>query len=149
MVWAPRVTVAAVIERAGQFLMVEERVGGQTVFNQPAGHLEAGESLLEAIVREVLEETAHAFEPRGLVGIYRWETPDRRDTYLRFCFAGAVSQRPAQRNLDPDVVEIHWLDPTAIRRLEASLRSPLVLRCLHDALSRPLTSLELLHEVPS
>jgi ADP-ribose pyrophosphatase YjhB (NUDIX family) len=149
MVWTPRVTVAAVIERDGRFLMVEERKEGRPVFNQPAGHLEAGESLLQAIGREVLEETAHPFKPRGLVGVYRWVTPAGGDTYLRFCFTGTVGERDAGRDLDPDIVDTHWLDAPAIRALEGSLRSPLVLRCLHDALTLRASPLELLHDLAS
>ena len=89
-IWRPSVTVAAVIERGGRFLLVEERVDGRSVLNQPAGHLDRGESLLAACRREVLEETAHRFEPSGLVGIYRWHYAAREVTFLRFCFSGVV-----------------------------------------------------------
>ena len=147
MVWAPQVTVAAIIERDGRYLMVEEQVGGRHVFNQPAGHLEAGESLLDAVRREVLEETAHRFEPRGLVGVYRWAPPETEGTFLRFCFTGEVGARDEQRTLDPDILATHWLDPEAIASLAGALRSPLVLRCLRDARLRPAGSLELLDDV--
>ena len=95
MSWSPHVTVAAIVERQGRFLMVEEHTGEGIRLNQPAGHLEAGESLLEAIIRETREETAQAFRPHHLVGIYRWQLPPDGITYLRFCFAGESGCRPA------------------------------------------------------
>src|SRR5574343_794623 len=90
MVWKPHVTVAAVVQRDGKFLLVEEETDAGLAFNQPAGHLEAGESLLEAVVREVREETAYDFRPRSLVGIYQWPHPEKGITYLRFAFAGEL-----------------------------------------------------------
>ena len=87
MSWAPHTTVAALIERDGRFLMVEESPdGGPTVFNQPAGHLEPGESLTQAVIRETREETGWGFIPHALIGIYRWQVPENGRTYLRFCF---------------------------------------------------------------
>jgi ADP-ribose pyrophosphatase YjhB (NUDIX family) len=147
MVWTPRVTVAAVVEDDGRFLMVEETTPGGLVFNQPAGHLEAGESLLEAVRREVLEETACEVEPTALVGVYRWPMPDASATYLRFCFAARLRAHHPDRALDADVVAAHWLEADAIRRLGPRLRSPLVLACLDDALERPTTPLELLRDI--
>src|SRR5579863_3484598 len=99
MVWKPDVTVAALIERDGRYLLVEERIRGRMVFNQPAGHLEDGESLVDAVVRETLEETAWRFTPRWLLGIYQWRSPQGRST-LRFAFTGAVSDFDAGRSLD-------------------------------------------------
>jgi 8-oxo-dGTP pyrophosphatase MutT (NUDIX family) len=87
-IWKPSVTVAAVIERHGRFLLVQEKVDGELVLNQPAGHLDPGESLIAACRREVMEETAHRFEPAGLVGIYRWRHATKDVTFLRFCFHG-------------------------------------------------------------
>src|SRR5574338_21017 len=87
-VWKPNVTVAAVIEQDGRFLLVEEETVDGLRFNQPAGHLEAGESLVQAAAREALEETAHRFRPESLVGVYQWPRPDGAVTYLRFAFAG-------------------------------------------------------------
>src|SRR6185369_15245208 len=92
MTWKPAVTVAAVIERGGKFLLVEERIDGRLVLNQPAGHLDPGESLITACRREVLEETAHDFEPRALVGVYRWHYAPKDVTFLRFCFSGDVGK---------------------------------------------------------
>ena len=108
-VWKPSVTVAAVIERNGKFLFVQERIsGGHLVLNQPAGHLDPGESLAAACRREVLEETAHGFEPRALVGIYRWRDPKRDFTFLRFAFRGTL-EGTEKRPLDNEIVAIHWL----------------------------------------
>ena len=134
MVWKPRVTVAAVAENNGRFLMVEEQVAGEQRFNQPAGHLEDGESLVDAVVRECLEETAWQFEPEALVGIYRWRHPASRDTYMRVTFCGECLQHHADRALDPDITCEHWLTLSAIRERESQLRSPLVLRSLEDYL---------------
>src|ERR1700686_411100 len=98
MVWKPDVTVAAVIERSGRFLLVEERIRGRLVLNQPAGHLEDGEELLDAVIRETLEETAWQFTPEGLLGIYQWRSP-RGHTTLRFAFTGSVQGSDADRPL--------------------------------------------------
>ena len=96
-VWKPSVTVAAVIERGGKFLLIQERISGRLVLNQPAGHLDPGESLAAACRREAMEETAHHFEPTALVGIYRWRDPRKDFTFLRFAFrgnVGAAENRP-------------------------------------------------------
>jgi 8-oxo-dGTP pyrophosphatase MutT (NUDIX family) len=131
-VWRPSVTVAAVIERDGRFLLVEEEVNGRRVLNQPAGHLDPGESLLQAVVREVLEETAHRFEPAALVGVYRWRYDKEDVTFLRFCFCGRVSERDPARALDREIVALHWLTPAELRARGATHRSPLVQRCVDD-----------------
>ena len=134
MVWKPDVTVAAVIERSGRFLLVEERIRGRLVLNQPAGHLEDGESLLEAVVRETLEETAWHFTPESLLGIYQWRSPRGHST-LRFAFTGSVQGHDAARPLDPPVVATHWFARTDIAQRAAQLRTPLVLRCIDDWLA--------------
>jgi ADP-ribose pyrophosphatase YjhB (NUDIX family) len=126
-----RVSVAAIAERAGSFLMVEEAIeAGRRVFNQPAGHLEPGETLVKSVRREVLEETAYRFEPAGLVGLYLYlyRNPGSHITYLRVCFHGACVAHDAARPLD------------ALTRAEVvgrsdRLRTPLVLRCLDDYLA--------------
>lgn len=149
MVWAPRVTVAAVIQRGDRYLLVEESdEAGRPVFNQPAGHLEPGESLPAAVCREVLEETGREFRPTGLVGVYRWPQPGTDRTYLRFCFTGEVSEPLPGRRLDPDIVATHWLDRFELSEGSRALRSPLVLRCLDDAANAVPAPLELLHEIP-
>jgi 8-oxo-dGTP pyrophosphatase MutT (NUDIX family) len=134
MVWKPDVTVAAVIERSGRFLLVEERIRGRLVLNQPAGHLEDGESLLEAVVRETLEETAWHFTPESLLGIYQWRSPRGHST-LRFAFTGSVLGHDAARPLDPPVVATHWFARPEIAQRAAQLRTPLVLGCIDDWLA--------------
>jgi 8-oxo-dGTP pyrophosphatase MutT (NUDIX family) len=134
MVWKPDVTVAALIERDGRFLLVEERIRGRLVFNQPAGHLEDGESLLQAVVRETLEETAWAFSPTALVGIYLWRSL-RGHTTLRFAFAGTVDRFDPKRTLDPPVLATHWLTREEIAQRADQLRTILVTRCIDDFLA--------------
>ena len=142
-----RVTVAAVIERAGRFLLVEERIDGRTVFNQPAGHLERGESLLEAVRREVLEETAHPFEPRALVGVYQYELPRKSRTYVRFCFSGEVGEPLPGRRLDDEIIATHWLTLEEIEARGELLRSPMVLQGIHDYLAGSALPLDSLHHL--
>ncbi len=135
----PSLTVAAVIERGGQFLLVEEEDEGRMLFNQPAGHLEQYESLVEGCRREVLEESAWHFQPRALVGIYRWRKPDSATgdgvTYVRVAFCGDLGGHEPGRKLDTGIVRAVWLDPEEIRGLRERLRSPLVLRCMEDYLA--------------
>ena len=133
-VWRPSVTVAAVLERGGRVLLVREKIEGRLVLNQPAGHLDAGESLLDACRREVLEETAHRFEPTGLVGIYRWHYAAKDVTFLRFCFCGKVGAEE-NRPLDKEIVRLHWLTAEEIRQKAAQHRSPLVQKCVDDYLA--------------
>jgi 8-oxo-dGTP pyrophosphatase MutT (NUDIX family) len=132
-IWRPSVTVAAVIERDGKFLVVEEMIDGRKVINQPAGHLDPGESLAAACAREVLEETAHRFEPTGLVGVYRWHYAPKDVTFLRFCFRGKVLGQE-NRPLDKEIIRLLWLTPDEIKA-SAAARSPLVLRCVEDWLA--------------
>ena len=132
--WKPSVTVAAVIERDGRFLCVEERIDGRLVLNQPAGHLDPGESLAAACRREAMEETAHHFEPTALVGIYRWRDPRKDFTFLRFAFRGNVGAAE-NRPLDKEIVGAHWLAPDEIKARKAEHRSPLVQKCVDDFLA--------------
>jgi 8-oxo-dGTP pyrophosphatase MutT (NUDIX family) len=134
MVWKPDVTVAALVEREGRFLLVEERIGGRVVFNQPAGHVEDGESLSAAVIRETLEETAWHFHPEALLGLYLWRSPRGHST-LRIAFIGSVSAHEPQRALDPPVMAAHWLSREQLIERSAQLRTPLVLRCIDDFLS--------------
>lgn len=133
--WRPNVTVAAVIERDGRFLFVEEEVDGRRVLNQPAGHLEPGESLLAAVVREVREETGYRFLPRALLGVYRWHDERNGLTYLRFGFAGEAVESSAAAERDRGILALHWLSPTEVRAERARHRSPLVLACVEDHLA--------------
>src|SRR4051812_41605979 len=135
MIWKPSVTVAAVIERGGRFLFVEERIDGRLVLNQPAGHLDPDESLVAACRREVLEETAHDFEPRALVGVYRWHYAPKDVTFLRFCFAGDAGAFHKNRQLDEGIVAAHWLTPGELEARKSDHRSPLVAKCVADFLA--------------
>jgi len=147
MTWKPHVTVGAVIEREGRFLLVEERIDGRAVFNQPAGHLEPGESLVDAVRREVLEETTCSFEPRGLVGVYQYDMPEKNRTYLRFCFSGDAGEADASRALDREILATHWLTLDEIEARRDALRSPMVLQCIHDHRAGELLPLALLHRL--
>lgn len=142
-VWRPSATVAAVIERDGRFLFVEERSDGRLVLNQPAGHLDPGESLVAACRREVLEETAHRFEPTALVGIYRWHYAPQDVTFLRFCFRGNVASADLSLGLDKEIVRLHWLTPEELRARKADHRSPLVQECVGDYLAGRSFSLQI------
>jgi ADP-ribose pyrophosphatase YjhB (NUDIX family) len=144
--WTPRVTVAAVVEQAGRFLLVEEATEEGVLFNQPAGHLEDGESLLDAVRREVLEETSRTFVPDGLIGVYRWRLPDRGRTYLRFCFHGRCSERDPRRPLDEGILGTFWMERAELAAT-ARLRSPLVLVCIDDYLAGRSFPLNLLWEL--
>jgi 8-oxo-dGTP pyrophosphatase MutT (NUDIX family) len=134
MVWKPSTTVAAVVERNGRFLLVEEPIDGNLVLNQPAGHLDPGESLVAACRREVLEETAHRFVPTALVGIYRWHYAPADVTFLRFCFRGRI-EGVDERPLDKQIVALHWLSREELLARRAAHRSPLVQRCVDDYLA--------------
>jgi 8-oxo-dGTP pyrophosphatase MutT (NUDIX family) len=137
----PDITVAAVTETDGRFLVVEERINRRLVFNQPAGHVERGETLLAAVVREVREETAWGFNPQALVGVYLWRNPSSGRSTMRFAFTGTVADHDAQQPLDRGIVGTHWLSRQDLVEREQRLRSPLVLKCIEDYLGgtrRPL-----------
>ena len=149
MSWTAHTTVAAVIEDDGRFLMVEERAeNGLLVYNQPAGHLEEGESLLSAVIRETREETAWGFLPRGLIGIYRWQVPGNGKTDLRFCFHGDFVDHRPEQPLDSDILRVRWLSRQALATQPERLRSPMVLRCIDHYLAGSSHSLDVLHEFP-
>lgn len=135
--WKPSVTVAAVVERGGRYLLVEEHTSAGLRLNNPAGHLEAGESLEQAVVREVLEETACRFSATHLVGVYLAPTPssDGGITYLRFAFAGSISEPEFGRTLDAGIVRTLWLTPSEIEACRERHRSPLLWRCVQDHLT--------------
>ncbi|MDA8257874.1 MAG: NUDIX hydrolase [Betaproteobacteria bacterium] len=134
-IWKPNVTVAALIEEAGRFLLVEEETGDGLRFNQPAGHLDEGESLVAACAREALEETAWHFTPTALVGIYQWPRPQGDITYLRFAFCGELGQFQAGRTLDTGILRAVWMTPDEIRATADRHRSPLVAQCVSDHLA--------------
>jgi len=154
MIWKPDVTVAAVVEREGRFLVVEERVRSRLVINQPAGHLEKSESLVEAVVREALEETAWHFVPQAVVGIYLWnqavrsaEGPAR--TFLRVAFHGTVTHQEGGRTLDTGIERALWLSREQLVAQSSRLRSPLVMRCVDDYLAGCRFPLEVLSHLSS
>ncbi|GAB6068384.1 NUDIX hydrolase [Methylothermus subterraneus] len=130
MVWKPNVTVAAVIEQAGRYLLVEEQIDGRRVLNQPAGHLEEGESLPQAVVREVLEETGWCFEPEALLTVQLYRVPATALTFLRFAFTGRIHHRDPNRPLDASILATHWLSRAEIEARRENLRSPLVLESI-------------------
>lgn len=134
MRWTPFITVAAVIEQQGRFLMVEERVNGRLVFNQPAGHLEQHETLIDAVIREVFEETAHYIEPQALIGAYQYTYPESLKTYLRFCFTGKVISVNLHHPLDKGIVQTLWLSREELALQANKLRSPFVLKNIDDYL---------------
>ena len=144
MIWKPNVTVAAVIEDGGRFLLVEEETAQGLRFNQPAGHLEAAESLLDAVVRETLEESAYHFLPQHLLGIYRWHSPESDTTYLRFAFTGSIPGHEPGRRLDSGILRTVWLTPAEILALRSRHRSPLIMRCVEDHMAGKRYPLELL-----
>ena len=141
--WKPSVTVAAIVERDGRYLLVEEHTPEGLKLNNPAGHLDPGESPEQAAVRECLEETACTFVPQALLGVYlaRFERPAQGDrpaediTYLRFAYAGTVGEPEPGRALDTPIVRTLWLTPDELRASAHRLRSPLVLRCIEDHLA--------------
>lgn len=137
--WKPNATVAALIERDGAFLLVEEETDDGPRFNQPAGHLEQGESLVDACAREAFEETAWRFTPMSLVGIYQWPRPESATggdiTYLRFAFAGELGAHEAGRALDDGILRAVWMTPAEIEATRARHRSPLTWQCVQDWLA--------------
>lgn len=136
MQWKPNVTVAAIINKEDHFLLVEEKADDHIVFNQPAGHLEKDEHLVNAVKREVMEETARHFQPEVLVGIYLY--PNRfvnGITYLRFCFAGTCLEPEPGKPLDKEIIRTVWMTREEIEEQGKKLRSPLVLKCIDDYLS--------------
>lgn len=145
MTWKPHVTVAAVIEQAGCFLLVEERTTEGIQFNQPAGHLDPGESIVAAVIRETLEETAYHFVPEALTGIYQWHQASHNRTYVRFAFSGKIIGHEAERPLDTGIIRAVWQTSDEIYAGQASHRSPLVCDCVTDYLAGVRYPLAMLH----
>lgn len=132
MRWTPHVTVAAVLRNDNRFLLVQEDIAGNQVINQPAGHLEDNETLFAATRREVLEETGWHYKPTELVGIYHWKAPTTNETFLRFCFTGDLLEHDAARELDSCIEQVLWLTKEELEQRTTQLRSPMVMRCIHD-----------------
>ena len=134
-IWKPNVVVAAIAERDGLFLLIEEQTSAGLRLNQPAGHWDPGETLLDAVIRETLEESAFHFRPTALVGIYSLPMADSPITYLRFAFAGEVTGHEPGRALDTGIVRALWQTPDEIRSGRDRHRSPLLLECVEDYLA--------------
>ncbi len=151
-VWKPSVTVAAIIERNGRFLLVEEETSDGIRFNQPAGHLDPNESLMEAVTRETLEEAAYDFSPTSLIGMYMSRYISSRTgkevTYLRFAFAGELGAQH-DRPLDEGILRTVWMTREEMLACEEKHRSPLVLRCVDDYLAGKGVPLSLIYTHPS
>jgi len=134
MIWKPNVTVAAVIEKNDKYFLVEEEPvpGTGLLLNQPAGHLDPGESLVQGVIRETLEETAYTFVPEYLVGVYQWHSKHVDTTYIRFAFFGSVTQHDLDRVLDDGIVRAAWFSFDEVLQQIDRHRSPLVLQCILD-----------------
>ncbi len=151
--WKPSATVAAIIEHQGKFLLVEEHTPEGLRLNNPAGHLDEGESLVDGCAREALEETMHAFTPTHLLGVYlsRFQRQASADqalediTYLRFAFCGTLGALQAGRSLDTGIVRTLWLSPQEVRDSVERHRSPLILLCMEDYLRGQRYPLSLIH----
>lgn len=149
MQWKPNVTVAAIAERDGCFLVVEEKADDLVVINQPAGHLEKDESLLDAVKREVMEETAWEFIPESIIGIYMYPNQHTDITYLRVCFYGRCEKHFPDQSLDNGIMRALWLSRNELENNLSKLRSPMVLNCIDDYLAGKTYPLELLnHHLP-
>ena len=131
-IWTPHATVAALIERDGRYLMVREHTRHGIRINQPAGHWEAGETLLDAVCREVLEESGYEFTPTALLGIYVSDKDDKSVTYLRMTFIGTVGDAPTHDELDDGIIEAVWMTPDEIMAERAIHRNPIIAQCLTD-----------------
>jgi ADP-ribose pyrophosphatase YjhB (NUDIX family) len=135
MQWTPHTTVAAIVENNGKFLLVEETTDRGNRFNQPAGHLEDNETLLEAVVRETFEETAYEFKPEALLGVYHWKHEHNTTTYLRFTYIGSVSNHQPELALDDGIIRTVWMTIEEIRSKAMLMRSPQVITCIEDYLN--------------
>ena len=149
MVWKPHATVAAIIERDNKFLMVEELIHGKKVFNQPAGHLDPDESLIDAAKRETLEETAWNFVPQAITGIYLWKHPENEESFLRVAFCGTCHDHDPEQLLDDGILQAMWKSRDELIEQEHQLRSPMVLNCIDDYLAGKRFPMDMLIDVPS
>lgn len=140
-------TVAAIIEDQGRFLMVEEYAGGELVINQPAGHVEPGEAIVNAVSRECLEETAWQFTPDAISGIYLWQQPDNKEHFLRIAFCGRHFGHDASLSLDDGIVRTLWLTRDEVVNRTTQLRSPMVLQGIDDYLTGARVPVEIVRHV--
>jgi 8-oxo-dGTP pyrophosphatase MutT (NUDIX family) len=151
--WKPNVTVAAIIERDGRYLLIEEHTQEGLRLNNPAGHLDPGESPAQGCARETLEETAHTFTPTALVGVYlsRFQRPAQGEdiTYIRLAFCGELGDLQPHLKLDEGIVRTLWMSPEEVRASANRHRSPLVLRCIEDHLAGQRFALTVIHTDPA
>lgn len=148
MTWKPHATVAAIIERDNKFLMVEELIQGKQVINQPAGHLDPDESLVEAAIRETQEETAWQFMPEAITGIYLWKHPDNGESFLRVAFCGSCKNHNAAQLLDDGIQAAVWKTRDELMQQQQKLRSPMVINCIDDYLAGKRYPMDLLINIP-
>lgn len=146
--WRPHVTVACIVARGARYLMVEEEVDGRLVYNQPAGHLDDGESLVAAVAREALEETGWTVEPQHLVAVHQWRSTEHGDAVLRFSFAARALAHDPGRALDAGIRRALWLGRDEIAALGERLRSPLILHSIDAWLAGSRLPLDALHWLP-
>ena len=144
MEWLPHITVATIVEDNGRFLMVEEHKAGRNVLNQPAGHLDPDETLIDAAIRETLEETGWDVEATGIVGIYLYTAPSNGVTYQRVCFIAKALRHHPDYQLDEGIVRARWLSRDELIALRDDWRSELIIRCIDDYLAGQRHSLELI-----
>jgi len=146
MDWHPHATVAVIVEMEGKFLLVEERSSGEIVFNQPAGHIEEGETFIEAACRETLEESAWHVSPKYLTGFYVYKSGNNNTTYHRACFYAEAVKHEPERELDEGIIRAVWMTRDEIVAHTDKLRSPMVLKCIDDYLAGKQYPLDLIHE---
>lgn len=142
-------TVATIVEKEGKFLFVEENVGGALVINQPAGHVENGESITAAAIRETFEETGWQVEPTSLISFYRWTNPVHGESYFRASFAANALEHNAEHVLDSGILRTLWLSFDELQSQAERTRSPLVIRCVQDYLNNISFPLDILVDIPT
>lgn len=146
MSWAPQITVACVIEKDGNFLIVEEESFGQVVYNQPAGHVEPGETLIAAAIRETREETGWQVKPTELLGLYVYTSPHNQVTYYRTCFIAEAIEHDPNQALDDGIIQALWLSPDTLKAQAEKWRSPIVYKCVDDYLNGQRYPLDYIYE---
>ena len=146
--WMPHIVVATIVEREGRFLLVEERIAGELVLNQPAGHWEPGETLIEGAIRETVEESGWDVEPTAFLGIYEWKPEGLAYPFVRFAFAATALRHHPERALDAGIERAVWLTYDEVVRQTARLRSPSVLTCIDDYRAGQLYPLSLIRHLP-
>lgn len=151
MRWTPHATVATIVENQGRFLIVEEHSPtlNKLVLNQPAGHLEANETFIEAAIRETLEETRWHVEPEALLGMYVYQAPQSNTVYHRYCFIARALKEDPQAQLDTGIERALWLTLEELKARQQDWRSPTVMRCIEDYLSGQRYPLDFIHETSS